>query len=91
MGLLGSKTPIGAMFGMSGNPNSVNQAKIAKSKPVAKPIKPPAKPQAKVVYGPPVPSRSKGKTGGAPKSNVPNFTAGAPGMRSKTQTLGLMR
>jgi hypothetical protein len=88
MGLLGSKTPIGAMFGMSGNPNS---AKIAKSKPVAKPIKPPAKPQAKVVYGPPVPSRSKGKTGGAPKSKVPNFTAGSPGMRSKTQTLGLMR
>jgi hypothetical protein len=88
MGLLGSKNPIGAMFGMSGNPNS---AKIAKSKPVAKPIKPPAKPQAKVVYGPPVPSRSKGKTGGAPKSKVPNFTAGSPGMRSKTQTLGLMR
>ena len=88
MGLLGSKTPIGAMFGMSGNPNS---AKIAKSKPVAKPIKPPAKPQAKVVYGPPVPSRSKGKTGGAPKSKVPNFTAGSPVMRSKTQTLGLMR
>jgi uncharacterized FlaG/YvyC family protein len=88
MGLLGSKNPIGAMFGMSGNPNS---AKIAKSKPVAKPIKPPAKPQAKVVYGPPVPSRSKGKTGGAPKSKVPNFTAGAPGMRSKQQTLGLMR
>jgi hypothetical protein len=88
MGLLGSKTPIGAMFGMSGNPNS---AKIAKSKPVAKPVKPPAKPQAKVVYGPPVPSRLNGKKGSAPKSNVPNFTAGAPGMRSKTQTLGLMR
>jgi hypothetical protein len=88
MGLLGSKTPIGAMFGMSGNPNS---AKIAKSKPVAKPIKPPAKPQSKVVYGPPVPSRSKGKNGGAPKSKVPNFTAGSSGMRSKTQTLGLMR
>jgi hypothetical protein len=66
-------------------------AQIAKSKPVAKPVKPPAKPQAKVVYGPPVPSRSKGKTGGAPKSSVPNFTAGSPGMRSKTQTLGLMR
>lgn len=91
IGLLGSKTPIGAMFGMSGNPNSVNQAKIAKSKPVAKPIKPPTKPQAKVVYGPPVPSRLKNKNGGAPKSKVPNFTAGAPGMRSKTQTLGLMR
>ena len=91
MGLLGSKNPIGAMFGMSGNPKSTNQAKIAKSKPVAKPVKPPAKPQAKVVYGPPVPSRSKGKTGGAPKSKVPNFTAGAPGMRSKQQTLGLMR
>jgi len=88
MGLLGSKNPIGAMFGMSGNPNS---AKIAKSKPVAKPVKPPAKPQAKVVYGPPVPSRLKGKPGGAPKSKVPNFTAGAPGMRSKQQTLGLMR
>jgi len=76
------------MFGMSGNPNS---AKIAKSKPVAKPVKPPAKPQAKVVYGPPVPSRLKNKKGAAPKSSVPNFTAGAPGMRSKTQTLGLMR
>ena len=88
MGLLGSKNPIGAMFGMSGNPNS---AKIAKSKPVAKPVKPPAKPQAKVVYGPPVPSRLKNKKGAAPKSSVPNFTAGAPGMRSKTQTLGLMR
>jgi hypothetical protein len=91
IGLTGSKNPIGAMFGMSGNPKSTNQAKIAKSKPVAKPVKPPAKPQAKVVYGSPVPSRSKGKTGGAPKSSVPNFTAGAPGMRSKTQTLGLMR
>ena len=88
MGLLGSKNPIGAMFGMSGNPNS---AKIAKSKPVAKPVKPPAKPQAKVVYGPPVPSRSKGKKGSAPKSKVPNFTAGSSGMRSKQQTLGLMR
>jgi hypothetical protein len=29
MGLLGSKNPIGAMFGMSGNPKSTNQAKIA--------------------------------------------------------------
>ena len=67
------------------------KAQIAKSKPVAKPVKPPAKPQAKVVYGPQVPSRSKGKKGAAPKSSVPNFTAGAPGMRSKTQTLGLMR
>ena len=66
-------------------------AQIAKTKPVAKPVKPPAKPQAKVVYGPPVPSRLKGKPGGAPKSKVPNFTAGAPGMRSKQQTLGLMR
>ena len=88
IGLTGSKNPIGAMFGMSGNPNS---AKIAKSKPVAKPVKPPAKPQAKVVYGPPVPSRLKNKKGGAPKSKVPNFTAGSPGMSSKTQTLGLMR
>jgi hypothetical protein len=70
---------------------SKNSAQLAKSKPVAKPVKPPAKPQAKVVYGPPVPSRPKGKPGGAPKSKVPNFTAGAPGMRSKTQTLGLMR
>ena len=91
MGLLGSKNPIGAMFGMSGNPNSVNQAKIAKSKPVAKPVKPPIKPQAKVVQGPPVPSRLKSKKRGAPKSKVPNFTAGAPGMRSKQETLGLMR
>jgi len=66
-------------------------AQIAKSKPVAKPVKPPAKPQPKVVYGPPVPSRLKSKKGAAPKSSVPNFTAGAPGMRSKTQTLGLMR
>jgi hypothetical protein len=68
-----------------------NSAQLAKSKPVAKPVKPPTKPQAKVVYGPPVPSRLNGKKGSAPKSNVPNFTAGAPGMRSKTQTLGLMR
>ena len=67
------------------------KAQIAKSKPVAKPVKPPAKPQAKVVYGPPVPSRLKGKKGSAPKSSVPNFTAGAPGMGSKTRTLGLMR
>ena len=91
MGLLGSKNPIGAMLGMSGNPNSVNQAKIAKSKPVAKPVKPPIKPQAKVVQCPPVPSRLKSKKRGASKSKVPNFTAGAPGMRSKQETLGLMR
>jgi len=66
-------------------------AQIAKSKPVAKPVKPPVKPQAKVVYGPSVPSRLKSKPGATPKSSVPNFTAGAPGMRSKQQTLGLMR
>ena len=91
MGLFGSKTPIGAMFGMSGNPKSVNQANIAKSKPVAKPVKPPAKPQAKVIQGPPIPARLKSKKSGASKSKVPNFTAGAPGMRSKQETLGLMR
>ena len=67
------------------------KAQIAKSKPVAKPVKPPTKPQAKVVYGPPVPSRLKSKKRGASKSKVPNFTAGAPGMRSKQETLGLMR
>ena len=87
---LGSEIEVGSVKNIdpkTGKP----KVQIAKSKPVAKPIKPPAKPQAKVVYGPPVPSRLKGKTGGAPKSKVPNFTAGSPGMRSKTQTLGLMR
>lgn len=67
------------------------QAQLAKSKPIAKPIKPPTNPQAKVVYGPPVPSRLKSKNGGTPAPKVPNFTAGAPGMKSKSQTLGLMR
>jgi len=66
-------------------------AQIKKSKPVAKPVKPPAKPQPKVVYGPPVPSRLKNKKNSAPKTTVPNFTAGSPGQRSKTETLGLMR
>jgi hypothetical protein len=90
---LQAKRPWWDQAGMFGGASRDIQekAKIAKSKPVAKPVKPPAKPQAKVVYGPPVPSRSKSKKGGAPKSSVPNFTAGSPGMRSKTQTLGMMR
>jgi hypothetical protein len=90
---LQNKRPWWDKMGIFGGGSRVaqEQAQIAKSKPVAKPVKPPAKPQAEVVYGPPVPSRLKGKPGGAPKSKVPNFTAGAPGMRSKQQTLGLMR
>ena len=90
---LQDKRPWWDKMGIFGGGSRVaqEQAQIAKSKPVAKPVKPPAKPQANVVYGPPVPSRLKSNPGGAPKSKVPNFTAGAPGMRSKQQTLGLMR
>jgi hypothetical protein len=66
------------------------QAKIAKSKPVAKPVKPPSTPRTRFVN----PNQGGAKTksqlvGRSANSKVPNFTAGAPGMGSKTRTLGL--
>jgi hypothetical protein len=57
-----------------------------------KPVSPPVSRKPKVVYGPPVPSskRSGGGRGGS-SNKPPRFTAGTRGMRSKQETLGLMR
>ena len=91
---LQEKRPWWDKMGMFGGGSRVTQeqAKIAKSKPVAKPVKPPSTPRTRFVN----PNQGGAKTksqlvGRSANSKVPNFTAGAPGMRSKTQTLGLMR
>jgi hypothetical protein len=91
---LQEKRPWWDKMGMFGGGSRVTQeqAKIAKSKPVAKPVKPPSTPRTRFVN----PNQGGAKTksqlvGRSANSKVPNFTAGAPGMRSKQQTLGLMR
>jgi len=86
---MGSNIDLGGGFKQTDARGNVLSPQQIRQSNKVKPVKPPAKPQAKVVYGPPVPSRLKGKKGSAPKSSVPNFTAGAPGMGSKTRTLGL--
>jgi hypothetical protein len=67
------------------------QAKLAKTQPQkVTPIKPPSKPKVQVVSAP---SKRKNKRGGGTTttSNTPKFSASTPGMRSKQQTLGMMR
>jgi hypothetical protein len=56
-----------------------------------KPVKPPTSSKPRVVYGPPVPSSRSSKSNKPAASRVPRFTAGTRGMRSKQETLGLMR
>jgi hypothetical protein len=80
-GLAGSKTLLGGLLGISGNPQA-KQAQLAKKQPSrgrgARPVKPPAKPAAKVVYGPPVPKPKNKRGGGTTKTKTPNFGATCP-------------
>ena len=62
----------------------------AKTKPTPKPITPPAAPKPKVVYGPPAPKKRNVRGGGS-STKTPSFSATTNGMRSKQETLGLMR
>ena len=62
----------------------------AKTKPTPKSITPLAAPKPKVVYGPPAPQRGT-RRGAAAGTRTPNFSATTNGMRSKQETLGLMR
>ena len=81
LGLTGSKTLLGGMLGISGNPQA-KQAQLARKQPSrgrgARPVKPPAKPAAKVVYGPPVPKAKNKRGGGTTKTKTPNFGATCP-------------
>jgi hypothetical protein len=62
----------------------------AKTKPTPKPITPLAAPKPKVVYGPPAPNKRNVRGGGS-STKTPSFSATTNGMRSKQETLGLMR
>ena len=89
-GLSASKTLLGGLLGISGNPKQ--RAQVAKSKPIGKPIKPPVKPSVKVV-------RTKADTigsgsGGGKKSKTktPKFGATCPASgNTKAKTLGVRK
>jgi hypothetical protein len=72
---------------------AAEKAKVAKPKSKTSPVKPPVKSNPKVVYGPPVPTTGRfGQGNKSAGSKPPSFSANYPkGMRSKTETLGLMR
>jgi hypothetical protein len=90
VGLAGSRTLLGGISGMSGRPTPP-KAQIASTKPKNKRgVKPPTSAKPRVVYGPPVPQR-KNKRGGRTTTSTPSFNATTKGMRSKQETLGLMR
>jgi hypothetical protein len=66
-------------------------AQIAKTKPKnVRGVGPSAAPKPKVVYGPPAPQRRNVRGGGS-STKTPSFSATTNGMRSKQETLGLMR
>jgi hypothetical protein len=93
LGLTGSKTLLGGMLGISGNPQA-KQAQLARKQPSrgrgARPVKPPAKPAAKVVYGPPVPKAKNKRGGGTTKTKTPNFGATCPkNGNQKKKVLGI--
>jgi hypothetical protein len=93
LGLSASKTLLGGMLGISGNPQA-KQAQLAKRQPSrgrgARPVKPPAKPAAKVVYGPPVPKPKNKRGGGTTKTKTPNFGATCPkNGNQKKKVLGI--
>lgn len=68
-----------------------SQATIARTKKRLNAIGPPIKSKPRVIYGPPIPSAKSSKAKKSASSRVPQFTAGTKGMRSKQETLGLMR
>jgi hypothetical protein len=91
IGLAGSRTLLGGMAGMSGRPTPP-KANIARTKPKnTRGVKPPTSAKPRVVYGPPVPQRRNVRGGGTPSTKTPSFNATTKGMRSKQETLGLMR
>ena len=53
-------------------------------------MKPPTSSKPRVVYGPPVP-QTRNTRGGRSSQSTPRFSATTKGMRSKLETLGLMR
>jgi hypothetical protein len=68
-----------------------NQAQIVKTKPKnVRGVGPSAAPKPKVVYGPPAPKKRNVRGGGS-STKTPSFSATTNGMRSKQETLGLMR
>jgi hypothetical protein len=91
MGLAGNRTLLGGMAGMSGRPTPP-KANIARTKPKnTRGVKPPTSAKPRVVYGPPVPQRRNVRGGGTSSTKTPSFNATTKGMRSKQETLGLMR
>ena len=93
-----SVTPNKSFYGPGGDPTGTGrgqtqQAQIAKSKPKnvrGGGVKPSAAPKPKVVYGPPAPKKRNVRGGGS-STKTPSFSATTNGMRSKQETLGLMR
>jgi hypothetical protein len=92
MGLAGSRTMLGGMLGISGNPNQAKQSQVAKTKPKnIRGVKPSTQPKPLVVYGPPAPKK-RNVRGGGTSTRTPSFSASNPhAHRSKQETLGLMR
>jgi len=71
---------------------SQQQAQLAKSKPKVKGVKPAVKPSVKVVRTKANLIGGGGQGGGrSSKTRTPNFSASTKGMRTKQQTLGMMR
>jgi hypothetical protein len=91
-GLSASKTLLGGLFGMSGKPKPPTpKAQVVKSKPKPRGVKPRPASKPKVVYGPPAPKKRNVRGGGRSNVKPPQFSASTKGMRSKQETLGLMR
>ena len=66
-------------------------AQIAKTKPKnVRGVRPSTAPKPKLVYGPPAPKKRNVRGGGS-STKTPSFSATTNGMRSKQETLGLMR
>ena len=89
---LEAKRPWWDKAGWFGGGSRVSQqkAKLASTKPKVKPVKPPTSSKPRVVYGPPVP-QTRNTRGGRSSQSTPRFSATTKGMRSKLETLGLMR
>jgi hypothetical protein len=94
MGLAGSKSLFGRMMGMSGRPTPAKpiKANVARTKPKnTRGVKPPTSARPRVIYGPPAPKKRNVRGGRTTSTKTPRFNATTKGMRSKQETLGLMR
>lgn len=94
-----SKSPVipnKSFYGPGGDPTGTGrgqaqQAQIPRSKPKnVRGVRPSTAPKPKVVYGPPAPKK-RNVRGGRASTKTPSFSATTNGMRSKQETLGLMR